>query len=145
MTNGSSTPKHESEALIEALYNNSCDRILSYQVLKEKGLILTSLECAHLGLEIAMKLLINSTGQQHVWGHDLTKIATSFLNNEQYKDLEGLMEVAEALSAFINGPSAEQRFWSTQYRYSLAEPTTEMTRYADSAVELAQQILEAID
>lgn len=110
MANGSSTPNHGSEALIEALSNKSRDRILSYQLLKENGRILTSLECAHLGHEIAMKLLINSTGQEYEWGHNLTNLATSFLNNERYRDLEGLTEVAEALAAFINGPVLNKNF-----------------------------------
>lgn len=145
MSNNSSSCHDENKALTEALLNNSRDRILSYGLLKRNGRILTSLECAHLGLEIAMKVLMTSTGQRYKWGHDLVVLASHFLNSGQYKDREGLTEVAEELSVFINGPSVGHKFWSTKHRYSLSEPTEEMCLYADKAVDLAKKILEAID
>lgn len=132
---------------LESLCNNSKDRVKSFEILAKNRRFLTSLECAHLGLEIALKLILKHKEVKYPREHDLAKLAKIFLD----KVLPGtpkssaLRGAASKLNNVLLDTDADKKCWHTSFRYALTEATEEHMAFAEDCHASAIELLEIYD
>lgn len=133
----------EDESL-QSLVANSRSRVLSYRILEGKGCDLTRLECAHLGLELAIKALLAAQSQSYAPTHDLSGQIRGVLGYYEKNKTPDLEAIARRLNSYLLRPLPERKFWTTKSRYALIEVDAERLEYANNAVEISEEILESI-
>lgn len=127
----------------ESLLANSTERVSAYKLLKENQHLLTSLECAFLGLEIALKATLAANGVDYPKKHSLGALADKFEDLVfTTSDNANLMLIMRELHRFLKESPAAKKFWTPSYRYSLREVDEERQSYADKAVRLTKKLLK---
>lgn len=103
--------------LFLCLVANSRDRVASARILRSHGRRLTACECAHVGLEIAVKAVLGRYAVPIVKTHSLTVLTRIFrtaLNENRIPDR--FSEIL--LNLELNFGSLDKQMWIPQYRYS---------------------------
>lgn len=138
-----STPTTFSESTNSLLYNCR-DRLESFDILIDNSKYLKSLECAHLGLEIALKLILKHKKIAYPREHSLAKLSKLILDKVVVNSPsdKNLRQVAASLNSTLLEPDSELKSWNTSYRYALTEATQEHISFANSCCETAKKVLE---
>lgn len=130
---------HESRELFSLVFNSK-ERLEATEILKEKGKIATSMECAYLGVEIALKAVLVKHGKTFPRTHDLAKVLSSF--SAEMLGLESYKPVLDRLYLHIAQMEENSRFWTPSSRYERTQFTAQEQNFAATLAKLGRTIVK---
>lgn len=128
------------EDLAKALYVNALERHDAYEVLKDAEYLLVSLECAYLGLEIALKWLITKNEGTFEKKHSIGYLV-GLVEGMGDKNSD-LSQLSQDLQVLLRDAPQRFKFWSPSHRYTLEDVSDEKIDSADEARNLTGKILK---
>lgn len=128
------------EELVKALYANALERHDVYEDLKDAEYLLVSLECAYLGLEIALKWLITKNEGKFEKKHSIGYLVG--LVEEMGDKNSDLSQLSQDLQVLLRNAPHRFKFWSPSHRYTLEKASDDMIELADEARNLTGRILK---
>lgn len=133
---------------VDSLIMNSRERIEAFDILIKSSLHFTAMECAHIGLELALKAFLKFNGVNYRFSHSLGYLAMLYCkvyNSPDYPKSEMLTSIKEDLTESFLRPDERERFWSAHLRYARVAITNHDIEVARKSCHIAARIISMLE